>query len=179
MALSATICKADLNIIDMDKNYYERHSLTLARHPSETEERFMLRLLAFSLNADNSLLFTKGLSTENEPDLWQKDLTNDIIQWIDLGLPSEKRMRKACGRSKSVKIYAYGSGSVHLWWKQVSGQLARFKNLSIYQINADDLNKLKHCYQRNISAQVSLQDGEVIWRCENGEVSLIPIPMIL
>ena len=92
MALSATICKADLNIIDMDKNYYERHSLTLARHPSETEERFMLRLLAFSLNADNSLLFTKGLGTENEPDLWQKDLTNDIIQWIDLGLPSEKRI---------------------------------------------------------------------------------------
>ena len=179
MALSATICKADLNIIDMDKNYYERHSLTLARHPSETEERFMLRLLAFSLNADNSLLFTKGLSTENEPDLWQKDLTNDIIQWIDLGLPSEKRIRKAGGRSKSVKIYTYGSGSVHLWWKQVSGQITRLKNLSIYQINADDLNKLKHCYQRNISAQVSLQDGEVIWRCENSEVSLIPIPMIL
>ena len=178
MAISATICKADLNIIDMDRNYYETHLLTIARHPSETEDRFMLRLLAFALHASESLAFTKGLSTDNEPDIWQKDLTNDIALWIELGLPSEKRIRKSCGRSKNVIIYAYGAGSVHLWWKQISSQLARFKNLIIYQINSDSLNRLKQCFQRNISAQVSIQDNEVTWRCERGEVSLTPIPMV-
>ena len=99
MALSATICKADLNIVDMDRHYYQQHSLTVAQHPSENDERLMIRLLAFALHADEFLSFTKGLSTDDEPDLWQKSLSGEIELWIELGLPSEKRLKKACGRA--------------------------------------------------------------------------------
>ena len=100
MALSARICKADLNVVDMDRHYYQQHSLTIAQHPSETNERLMLRLLAFALHASDMLSFCKGISTEDEPDLWQKSLSDEIELWIELGLPSEKRLKKACGRAK-------------------------------------------------------------------------------
>ena len=99
MALSATIYKAELNVVDMDRHYYEQHSLTLAQHPSETAERLMLRLLVFALHASETMAFTKGLSTDDEPDLWQKSLSDEIELWVELGLPSEKRLKKACGRS--------------------------------------------------------------------------------
>ena len=111
MALSATICKADLNIVDMDRHYYQQHSLTVAQHPSENDERLMIRLLAFALHADEFLSFTKGLSTDDEPDLWQKSLSGEIELWIELGLPSEKRLKKACGRAQQVILYTYGTGS--------------------------------------------------------------------
>ena len=143
MALGATIYKAELNVINIDRHYYESHNLTLARHPSETEQRMMLRLLAFALHATKNLSFTKGLSTDDEPDLWEKNLTNEVELWIELGLPSEKRLKKACGRSKQVIVYAYGQGSVQLWWKQLQSQVLRFKNLKIYTIDYNSLEKLK------------------------------------
>ncbi len=108
MALKATICKAELHIADMERGYYKDHALTIARHPSETEERMMVRILAFALNADDALGFGAGLSTDDEPDLWRKDLTGNIETWIDVGLPGEKRMRKACGRAEAVVVYSYG-----------------------------------------------------------------------
>ncbi len=98
MALKATIYKASLNIADMDRNYYDVHSLTIACHPSETEERLMVRLLAFALFASDSLAFTRGISTDDEPDLWDKDLTDHITHWIELGVPDESRIRKGCNR---------------------------------------------------------------------------------
>jgi len=102
MALNATIFKAVLQIADMDRNYYRDHALTIARHPSETDERMMVRLLAFVLHAHEALSFGKGLSADGEPDLWQKDLTGAIELWIDVGQPDEKSIRKACGRAKQV-----------------------------------------------------------------------------
>ena len=116
MALKATIFKAGLQIADMGRNYYHDHALTLARHPSETSERMMVRLLAFALNASETLTFGKGLSTDDEPDLWQKDLTGAIDLWIDVGLPDEKSIRKACGRAAQVRIYSYGGRNAELWW---------------------------------------------------------------
>src|SRR5680860_958910 len=109
MALKATIFKATLNIADMDRHYYADHQLTLAQHPSENDERMMIRLLAFALNAREGLEFTKGLSTDDEPELWQKSLSDEIELWIELGLPDESRLRKACNRSKQVILYTpYG-----------------------------------------------------------------------
>ena len=104
MAISSTINKVSLNIADMDRHYYQNHELTVAQHPSETDFRFMVRLIAFMANASERLCFTKGLSSDHEPDLWQKTLTDDIELWIDLGQPDEKRIRKACGRAKQVII---------------------------------------------------------------------------
>jgi uncharacterized protein YaeQ len=98
MALKATVVKAELQVSDMDRHYYASHNLTLAQHPSETDERLMVRLLAFALNADERLEFGKGLSSDDEPDLWRRDYTGDIELWIDLGQPDESRIRKASGR---------------------------------------------------------------------------------
>ena len=104
MALKATIFKADLHIADMARNYYAEHALTVARHPSETDERMMARILAFALNADERLAFGKGLSDADEPDLWQKDLTGAIEHWIEVGQPDEKRLLRACGRAARARV---------------------------------------------------------------------------
>ena len=104
MALRATIYKADLSVADMDRGYYADHSLTIAKHPSETEERMMVRLLAFALRADAALAFGRGLSTEDDPDLLRSDLTGAIDTWIDVGWPDERRVRRACGRAREVLV---------------------------------------------------------------------------
>ena len=116
MALKSTIFKAALQVADMERGYYADHALTIARHPSETDERMMLRVLAFALHADRpTSSFGKGLSTDDEPDLWRRDLTGAIGLWIDVGQPDEKLVRRACGRARQVVVYAYGRGA-DLWW---------------------------------------------------------------
>lgn len=174
MALGATICKAELNVVDMDRHYYQQHSLTLAQHPSETNERLMLRLLVFALQASESLNFTKGLSTDDEPDLWQKSLSDQIELWIELGLPSEKRLKKASGRAQRVMVYTYGSGSAEQWWKQMQAPLARFKNISVYHIDPNTTEALAKLVQRNMDVQVSIQDGEITWNSNDQSLSFTP-----
>ena len=161
MALKSTIFKADLQIADMDRHYYEPHSLTLARHPSETDERMMVRLLAFALHADEALSFTKGLSTDDEPDLWLKDLSGEIDLWIDIGQPDEKRIRKACGRARQVAIYCYSSRSAAIWWEQNSSKLQRFDNLRVINVQNDASKQLAKLAQRNMQLQCTVQDGQV------------------
>ena len=118
MALKATVFKADIQVADMDRHHYADYSLTLARHPSETDERMMVRLLAFALFADPALAFGKGLCVDDEPDLWQKDLTGAIERWIDVGQPDDKWVRKACGRAREVVVLAYGR-ALEVWWSGV------------------------------------------------------------
>lgn len=161
MALKATIFKADLNISDMDRHYYNSHSLTIARHPSENDTRMMVRLLAFALNAHEDLTYTKGLSTQDEPDLWQKNLSDEIELWIDLGNPDEKRIRQACGKAKAVTIYNYGGNSSDVWWQQTSSKLDRFKNLSVYDIDYDSVEQLSVFVDKTIQLSISIQDGEL------------------
>lgn len=115
MALKATVFKAELQVADMDRHHYGTYNLTLARHPSETDERMMVRVLAFALFADPALGFGKGLCVDDEPDLWQKDLTGVIERWIDVGQPDEKWIRKACGRAREVVVLAYGR-ALEVWW---------------------------------------------------------------
>jgi len=160
MALKATIYKADLQIADMDRNYYQEHGLTIARHPSETDERLMIRLLAFALHAGPALGFTKGLSDTDEPDLWQKDLTGAIELWIEIGQPDEKRLMKACGRAEKVVVYSYSATS-HLWYKQIAGKLERARNLSVVHIPAEASAQLEKLAQRSMRLQCTIQDGQV------------------
>src|SRR5688572_3604365 len=134
MALKATIFKARLQVSDMDRNHYATHALTLARHPSETDERMMVRLLAFALDADEALEFGRGLSAEDEPDLVRRDLTGVIQLWIEVGLPDERDLRKACGRARAVKVYTYGGRSADLWWTQNAAALARLANLTVIDV---------------------------------------------
>jgi len=137
MATKATIYKALLNIANMDSHYYAEHNLTMAQHPSETDLRLMVRLVAFILNADENLVFCKGISQEDEPDLWKKSLGGEIELWIDLGQPDEKRIKKACGRSEKVIIYTYQEGMAASWWKQIETSLTRFSNLQVIHLNMD------------------------------------------
>ena len=111
MAIKSTIYKINLNIANMDTHYYNEHPLTLAKHPSENDLRLMIRVTAFILNANEELIFCKGIAEDDEPDLWQKSFDGDIELWIDLGQPDEKRIKKACGRSEQVIIYTYQEGT--------------------------------------------------------------------
>lgn len=176
MALSATIFKASLQIADMDRNYYAEHPLTLARHPSETDERMMMRLLAFALHADEKLSFTKGLCVDDEPDLWQKSLTGNIELWIDVGLPDERRIRKACNRSERVYLYSYGGRGADLWWKKNSSKLQRFNNLNVIEIPDAASKMLGKLAERNMQLQCTVQDGE-IW-LSNAEQSCSISPIV-
>ncbi len=160
MALKATIYKAELQIADMDRNYYQEHSLTLARHPSETDERMMIRLLAFAIHAHEQLTFTKGLFDTDEPDLWQKDFTGAIDLWIEVGQPDDKRLLKACGRSEQVMVYSYSATS-HIWFKQLASKLDRAKNLTVINIPAEASAQLEALAQRNMQLQCTIQDGQI------------------
>lgn len=161
MALKSTIFKAELQIADMDRNYYHDHALTLARHPSETDERMMARLLAFMLNAGDTLSFGKGLSAEDEPALWQKDLTGVIQLWVEVGLPDEKSVRKACGRADQVIIYSYGGHAAELWWNANGKNFDRSRNLSVINLPAEATRSLAALAQRSMRLQCSIQDGDV------------------
>jgi uncharacterized protein YaeQ len=160
MALKATIFKTSVQISDMDRNYYQAHHLTVARHPSETDERMMLRILAFCLNASDSLEFTRGISSDDEPDLWEKNLIDEIELWIELGQPDEKRIRKACNRAKRAIIYCYGGQSTSAWWQHIQHKLERLQNLSVIHIPAETSKALAQLVQRGMQLQCMIQDGE-------------------
>jgi uncharacterized protein YaeQ len=174
MALKATIFKTTLNIADMDRHYYGDHQLTLAQHPSETDERLMVRLLAFALNASEALTFTKGISTDDEPDLWQKSLSDDIELWIELGLPDESRLRKACGRAAQVILYTYGGRAVPLWWEKIQSRVSRFDNLTIVELPPEATAALGAMADRNMNLQVTIQDGEVGIGNESDRITITP-----
>jgi uncharacterized protein YaeQ len=159
MAAKATVYKAELSVSDMDRHYYATHQLTLALHPSETEERLMVRLLAFALNAGEQLAFGRGISTEEEPDLWARDLTGAIDLWIEVGQPDEQRLRKACGRSREVRVYCYSGRSAAVWWQKSEAEFARFSNLGVFEVPAETTAQLAKLAARNMQLQCLVQDG--------------------
>lgn len=159
MALKSTIYKADLQVADMDRHYYGTHALTIARHPSETDERMMMRLLAYALHADEALRFGKGLSADEEPDLWQKDLTGAVERWIEVGQPDDRRMLKASRQAGAVFVYSYG-GSAN-WWNQMADRVARIGNLAVFDLPAASSRALAALARRSMQVQCTIQDGQV------------------
>lgn len=175
MALNATIYKVELQISDMDRHYYATHALTLARHPSETEERLMVRLLAFALYADDRLEFGKGISDEDEPALWRKAYTDEIELWIELGQPDESRIRKACGRARQVVVINYGGNSAEIWWDKVGTSLGRNRNLTVLDISADTVTELLALLQRGMRLQCLIQDGQLQMMNDVDAVAVDPL----
>ena len=165
MALKATIHKAELEIVDMDRNYYATHRLTLACHPSETGERLMIRLLAFALNAHERLEFGKGISDADEPDLWLKDLAGAIELWVELGHPDERVLAKAVGRSERVVVYTY-SARPELWWEPIRRRFEGERRLSVFHVDARSAEALGWMAKSSMSLQCSIQDGEIWFRDE-------------
>lgn len=175
MALKATIVKAELQVSDMDRHYYGSHALTLAQHPSETDERLMVRLVAFALHAEERLEFGRGISTDDEPDLWRRDYVGDIEQWIDLGHPDESRIRKACGRAREVVVVTYGGNASDLWWNRNAGALARFENLKVVDLAPDVVAALATMYQRGLRFNCLIQDGELQLLGDAGNLDIRPV----
>lgn len=175
MALKSTIYKIDLSIADMDRQYYAQHNLTMAKHPSETDERVMVRLIAFTLFANESLLFGKGLSDDDEPDLWQKDLTGAIQLWIDVGLPTEKDIRKACGKSAQVAVMLYGGRIADMWWQQNSKGLIKLNNLTV--INLPETQELANLAAKSINISCTTQDSQILVSHDGGSFDITPITL--
>ena len=178
MALKATIYKANLSLTDMDSHRYGEHALTLARHPSETEERLMIRLLAYALHCpandeQGRLEYAKGLFDVDEPDIWHKDLTGAVQLWIDAGLPDETRMKRTAARAGKVAVMTYAT-STHMWWNGVKNALTRLNNLAVWHIPAEQSAALAALAQRSMNVQVMVQDGTVWLSSDAGSVEIVP-----
>ena len=181
MALKAIIHKAQIQISDMDRQVYADHSVTIARHPSETDERMLVRLLAFALNVPHddhrgALQFARGLSDGDEPDLWQHDLTGQLLHWVEVGQPDERRLAKACSRAERVTLYVFGSAA-GIWWNGIRNKLTRLNKLSVWQIPSEQAQALSRLASRSMQWQVTVQDGHV-W-VNSGEASLELLPQRL
>lgn len=159
MALNATLFKAQLDISDIRRHYYHSHNFTVARHPSETDERMMIRILAFCLFADEQLAFTKGLSTDSEPDLWQKSLSGDIELWLEVGLPSEKRLRKARGIAKEVVVLSYGGRGSSKWWSDNGDTISKWANVSVFEIDTMASSQLAALANKSMQLQCTIEDN--------------------
>jgi uncharacterized protein YaeQ len=175
MAIKATIFKSDLQLADMDRNHFANYSLTLARHPSETDERLMVRLLAFALYADEQLVFGKGMASDEEPDLWLKDLTGAIDLWINVGLPDERWIRKGAGRARQVVVICYGGRAAEIWWEQSRSALMRLQNLTVIKLAPESTQALATLAHRNMTLQCMMQDGELLVTGEGDPIRLEPV----
>ena len=167
MALKSTIYKANLQIADIDNSYYADHALTLARHPSETDERMMVRLVALALQAhklhsvcggDGTLAFGAGLSDPDEPDAWLRDFTGQTRLWIEVGQPEDKPLIKACGKADEVVLYCFNHAA-EVWWKGMESKLSRPKNLSVLRIPTAASQALIPLAQRSMQLQATIQEG--------------------
>lgn len=179
MAIKATIYKANLQIADMDRNVYVDHAVTIARHPSETDERMMVRLLALALNlpADahhGNLELAKDLWEVDEPALWHKDLTGEIKHWIDIGQPDDKRLMRAAGRADRVSVYSF-SASTPIWWSGIANKLTRATRLAVWHVPAPQSQALAELAQRTMQLQLSVQDGTVYLGDGQRSVEITPL----
>ena len=174
MTLKSTIHKAELQVADLDRAHFGDYALTIARHPSETDERMMIRLLSFALNASPTLAFGRGLSTEDEADLQDLDATGGIECWIDVGLPDEKAIRRACNRSRRVVVLSYGGRSADNWWQQTAGKVASQKNLRVLALSPGECLALTGLARRNMRLQCTIQDGVIWLGSEDQHVEMTP-----
>jgi len=172
MALRATIYKVELNVADTDRHYYGSHTLTLARHPSETDERMMVRLVAYALNAGSDLAFTKGLSEIDEPDIWEKDLTGAVRRWIEVGQPDERRILRACGRSEEVIVYCYGGAASRIWWDGMRHRLERARNLRVVNLPSEQTRGLADLVERGMRLNAHISDGALYLSAAAGEATV-------
>lgn len=174
MAENATIYKFSIDLTDLDRNVYQKVSVHVALHPSETMERMAMRILAYCLNYDPQLRFTKGLSEDSEPDLWQRSYSDEIELWLELGLPDSKRIKKACTQSQQVKLYAYGGQGVDKWWQTAQKELLKFRNIAVYQFDPQAVAAFAEAMTRTMSLSCMIQDGSInlSWEDQMQEINV-------
>lgn len=172
MALKATVFKAEVEVADVDRGHYGTYALTIARHPSETDVRMMVRVLAFALNATERLEFTRGLCVDDEPDLWERDLTGAITTWIELGQPDEKRLRKAASRASRVVVYGYGGQATRAWWASMRDAFDRFAGLEVFEVPKASAEALGGFVERAMRLRCTIQEGQVWFGDETRTVDI-------
>jgi uncharacterized protein YaeQ len=183
MAIKSTIFKANLQIADIDNAYYADHALTLARHPSETDERMMIRLAALALNAhklqtvcggDGTLAFGAGLSNPDEPDVWLRDFTGQTRLWVEVGQPEDKPVIKACGKADEVQVYCFHHAA-EVWWRGIENKLTRPQNLSVWRVPTEASQALAQLAQRSMQLQATVQEGVLTLGDEKRTVDIEPV----
>ena len=178
MALKATIFKANLGLSDIDRNLSQSFPLTLARHPSETDERLMVRILAFALHAGERLAFGKGLSNDDEAALWQKAYSGETELWIEVGMPTEERLRKACSQAQQVICYAYGNArNVELWWKKIADNLQRFAHLSVIALPQETTQALAAMAEPSMDLQCTINEGSIWLSDADHNIAITTLPL--
>jgi len=177
VALKPTIYKAQVALADSDRNCFEDLSLTLAQHPSETIERLTARLLAFCINSARNLEFTRGISTADEPDIWQQSDSGEIEHWIEMGQPEEPRLRKACGRAKQVSVYAFGK-SASTWWKLNGDAIAALPRTNVWQLPWDDIVATSQMIDRATTLSVSIVGGTLYIDSAGQTATLEPLQLL-
>lgn len=171
MAIKPTIYKLRIALSDLNRNYYDSVSLTIALHPSETLERMMARIVAYCLNAQDNLKFTKGLSTVEEPDIWVKTLDDQVSLWIDVGEPAPDRIKKSSRLAPEVKIYSFNSKS-DTWWEKSKNKVYQFENVTFYQLDWQHIETLATFTKRTMDWSISISDDTVYIAAENQECEL-------
>lgn len=182
MAANATIFKATLQVADVDHGYYASHALMLARHPSETDERMMVRLAALALhahkldsvcNGDGTLAFGAGLSDPDEPDIWLRDFTGQTRLWVEVGQPDDKPLMKACGKADEVVLFCFHHAA-EIWWRGMQAKLSRARNLAVFRIPAATSQQLATIAKRSMQLQATVQDGVLTLSDDAQFVSIEP-----
>ena len=175
MALKSTVVRTELQISDVDRNYYATHALTLAQHPSETDERLLVRVLAFAMFADERLEFGRGLSADDEPALWRKDLTGVIEHWIEVGQPDEAQLRRACGRARNVAVITYSGRSADIWWQKIAPAAARLRNLQVIDFGPAVTSEFAGVLGQHRQLHCMIQDGHQQWYAGDRVIEVTPV----
>jgi uncharacterized protein YaeQ len=178
MALKPTIFKFKIALSDLERNYYDALELTVAQHPSETVERMMVRVLAFCINAQERLEFTRGLSAIEDPDIWARSLDEQLSLWIDVGEPTAERIKKATRLSPIVKVYSFNSKS-DVWWEQGRNKFERL-NASVFRFSWQGIQSLAALQQRTMNLSVTITGDSAYVATEAGEceVSWVPLRVV-
>jgi len=183
VALKSTVFKADVQLADIDHGCYTDLQLTLARHPSETDERMMVRLAALALQAhqvqelcggDAKIGFGAGLSSPDEPDVQLQDFTGRVRLWVEVGQPDDKALTKACSKADAVIVYAYGPAA-DVWWRGIEAKLARLGRLSVWRLPAPDAQALARLAERSMQLQATVQEGQLTLSGVAASVTLEPL----
>jgi uncharacterized protein YaeQ len=183
MAIKSTIYKANLSVADIDHGYYADHALTLARHPSETDERMMIRLAALALQAhrlqtvcqgDGTLAFGAGLSDPDEPDVWLRDFTGQTRLWIEVGQPEDKPLAKACNKADAVVVYAFHHAA-EVWWRGIENKLTRLNRLEVWRMPTEASQTLAGLAERSMQLQATIQEGSLM--LSNGSQTVVIEPV--
>ena len=172
MALKSTVYKANISLSNLNIHHYSDYSLTLAKHPSETDLRLIIRLMVFSLLAQEGLQFTKGLGSDNEPDLWKINHDGSIDHWIELGLPDERHIRQICGKAKRVSIYTYHQNQNVQWFESLEKKLTRFDHLNIIHFLFEDELLLENFAQKGMNLTITIEDNELWLSNDNDRLKI-------